>query len=111
MSQLTNARIPGSVEEARTLVAYNERILTTSQSAQRRERAEAMLRNLQPHLERLEREEAGRVQRIAAAAPPASTFDGQLQRWRDARDDGDVEFETVWSGGEGLTSMGERRAR
>jgi hypothetical protein len=42
----------------------------------------------------LEREEGARLQRIAAAAPPASSFDGRLQRWRDERE----QLETVWDG-------------
>lgn len=69
------------------MVAYNERILATSQSAPRRERAERMLVNLQPEIARLEREEATRLTKIAAAAPPASSLDGQLQRLRDRRAD------------------------
>lgn len=104
-------RVPGSVEEARTLVASNRRILASSHSPQRRRRAEAMLVNLQPHVDRLEREERERVQRIEQAAPPVRSFDGRLQAWRDARGDDDRELVTVWSGGEGLTSVGERRAR
>jgi hypothetical protein len=111
VSQLRNARVPGSVDEARQMVAYNERIVATSQSPQRVARAQAMLANLRPHVERLEREEAARVQRIEQAAPPASTFDGRLQAWRDAKGDDDREYETVWNGGEGLTSMGARRAQ
>jgi hypothetical protein len=108
---LTRDRLPGSVDEARTLIAYNERILASTVSGQRRVRAERMIANLRPHLERLERDEAERLARIQRAAPPASSFEGSLQRWRDARDTGDVELEVVWNGGEGLTSMGERRAQ
>jgi hypothetical protein len=53
-------------------------------------------------------EERARLRRIAAAAPPTHTIDGALQRWRDARAD-DEDLETIWSGGEGLTTMGARR--
>lgn len=85
------------------MVAYNERIVAQSRSGQRQERARRMLANLRPELERLERDEAQRLSRIATAAPPASSFEGQLQRRvRDRR--GDDEFETVWNGGEGLSS-------
>jgi len=35
-------RIPGSVDEARTMIAYNERILETSQSPQRRDRSPSL---------------------------------------------------------------------
>lgn len=81
------------------MVAYNERILATSVSPQRRYRAERMLVNVRPHLERLERDEAGRIARIERATPPASTVEGQLQRLRDrARD---VDFEVVWDGTRG----------
>jgi len=34
--------------------------------------------------------------------PPASTLDGQIQRRVRERDE--EQFETVWNGGEGLTS-------
>ncbi len=112
VSRLANDRRPGSVEEAQRMVAYNLRILQTSASAQRRHRAERMLENLKPILAQLERDEAERIRRIEAAAPPESTFEGQLQRRvRDVHHDEGIEFETVWAGGEGLTTMGERRAR
>lgn len=111
-SRMRFERRPGSIDEARQMIAYNERILATSQSAQRRDRAERMLNNVRPLLAQLERDEAERVRRIEAAAPPASSFEGQLQRRvRDVHRDEDLEFETVWNGGEGLTTMGERRAR
>lgn len=97
---LNRDRVPGSVDEAKALIAYNERILATSTSAQRRDRAERMLANVRPVLERLERDEAERLARIERAAPPASSFEGRLQRWRD----GDDELEVAWSGGEGLSS-------
>lgn len=48
----------------------------------------------------LDVEEAQRLARIAAAAPPASTFDGQLQRWRD-RHEPDAQLEVVWNGARG----------
>jgi len=78
------------------MVAYNERILATSTSRQRRHRAERMLVNLAPVVAQLEREEAERLAKIAASTPPASSFEGRVQRWRDAKDDD--EFEVVWSG-------------
>jgi hypothetical protein len=37
------------------------------------------------------------LRRIEAAAPPASSFEGHVQRWRDEHAE---EFETVWSGDE-----------
>jgi hypothetical protein len=52
-------------------------------------------------------EHENRMRRIESAAPPASSFEGQLQRWRDSREE--IEFETVWNGGPGLTTMTERR--
>jgi hypothetical protein len=94
-------RLPGSIEEARTLVSYNERILATSDSPQRRARAQRMLANVRSELARLEQDEAERLGRIAAAAPPASSFEGRVQQWRDEQE----ELETVWHGGEGLTSF------
>lgn len=93
---LAPARIPGSIDEARKLVAYNERVIASSGSRQRRMRAAAMLINLRPHVERLEAEERARLARIGAATPPASTFEGQLQRR--VRDREDDEFEVVWDG-------------
>jgi len=47
-------RRPGSLDEARTMVAYNQRILETSQSSERRDRAARMLVNLQPWIAELE---------------------------------------------------------
>lgn len=109
-SRMNVERRPGTVEEARTMLAYNERILQTSDSAQRRERAERMIANVRPELVRLEREEASRLQRITAAAPPPSTFDGALQQMRDRRRD-EPDYETVWSGGAGLSSYVQGTAR
>jgi hypothetical protein len=103
---LRHDRVPGSVDEARTMVAYNERILATSESPQRLHRAERMLANLAPVLQRLEREEVDRLRRIADAAPPAASFEGRVQQWRDTRED--EEFETVWNGGGGLSSYQQR---
>jgi hypothetical protein len=97
-------RVPGSVEEARTLLAYNQRIVATSQSPQRRHRAERMLVNLQPELARLERDELERMRRIETSAPPTASFDGRVQEWRDNKRDDEPEYETVWHGGEGLSS-------
>lgn len=107
VSRLRPDRVPGSLDEARALVAYNERIIATSGSAQRRERAERMLANVSPHLARLEADEAARLHKIATSTPPARSFDGQLQRWRDAKADDD-DMDVVWSGGEGLTSYRRR---
>lgn len=42
--------------------------------------------------------------KIAASTPPASSFEGRVQRWRDAKDDD--EFEVVWSGKDSLSNMG-----
>jgi uncharacterized sporulation protein YeaH/YhbH (DUF444 family) len=98
-------RIPWSIEVARSMVAYNERILRTSQSRQRLERAERMLANLRPVIAQLEldeadrlRREADRLRRIEAAAPPRVPV---------ARTDQD-EFVTVWNGGEGLSSYQQK---
>lgn len=93
-------RVPGTLDEARKMVAYNESILATTASGQRRLRAAAMLVNLRPHVERLKAEEAARCRRIESSTPPASTIDGQLQRMRDAKRD-EPEFETVWDGAMG----------
>lgn len=102
MSRLTHARIPGSVDEARAIVAYNERIVATSQSQQRRDRAAAMLANVRPHLERLERDEQARLARVESSAPPALSLDGQIQRRvRDREDD----YEVVWSGAQKHVSL------
>lgn len=90
-------RVPGSIEQARSMVAYNERILATSVSGQRRHRSERMLANVRPYLDRLERDEAERLRRIAAAAPPASSFEGRVQAWRDERQ-ADPELEVAWDG-------------
>ena len=103
VSGLHHARRPGSVEEARTLVAYNERIIETSHSPQRRHRSNQMLANLHPLLEKLERDETDRLRRIETAPPPVESFEGRVQRWRDEKDE---EYETVWNGGAGLTSVG-----
>lgn len=78
------------------MVAYNERILATSKSRQRRHRAERMLANLAPWVAQLEREEAERLHKITSSTPPASSFEGRVQRWRDAK--ADDEYEVVWNG-------------
>jgi hypothetical protein len=88
------------VDEARELVAYNERIVETSGSRQRRMRAARMLVNVRPHLERLEAEEAARVARIAKSMPPAGSFDGVLQRFREAGAEA-RDLEVVWDGTKG----------
>lgn len=85
------------------MVAYNQRILETSHSPQRRHRAERMLINLQPWVESLEREGLERLAKIEAAAPPASSFEGRVQQWRDTKDDD--EFEVVWSGKDSLSTL------
>jgi len=41
-------------------------------------------------------EERRRLAKIANSTPPASSFEGRVQRWRDAKDDDD--YEVVWSG-------------
>lgn len=90
------------------MVAYNARILETSASPQRRHQAERMMANLRPVLERLERDEAARLRRIeACSGPPASSFEGQLQR-RVREKEPEPEYETVWSGGEGLSGYRQR---
>jgi hypothetical protein len=47
------------------------------------------------------------LQRIEASAPPASSFDGVVQAWRDQKRD-ETEYETVWNGGEGLSGYQRR---
>jgi hypothetical protein len=49
-------------------------------------------------------EERARLRRIEASSPPVSSFDGRVQQWRDSKADDEPEYETVWHGGEGLTS-------
>jgi len=88
-------RLPG---DRRLLIDYHERILADSRSPDRRQRSERALERLR----REQQEEADRLRRINAPMPPASTLDGQIQRRVRARDE--EEFETVWHGGEGLTS-------
>jgi len=41
-------------------------------------------------------EERRRLARITSSTPPASSFEGRVQRWRDAKDDDD--YEVVWNG-------------
>jgi len=87
------------------MVAYNERILETSTSRQRRHRAERMLINLAPFVAQLERDAASRV---ASEMPGRATAAGGLpeaagERNRDAAvrpvpRSADEEFEVVWSG-------------
>jgi hypothetical protein len=74
-------RRPASLEEARSLVAYNERILHTSESAQRRDRAERMLANVRPYVAEFEAKAPA-----AAPTPPARTDDA---------------FDVVWDGNAG----------
>jgi hypothetical protein len=100
---LQTDRVPASIDEARKMVAYNEWVLETSRSAQRRDRAQRMLANLQPSVARLEREELERLAKIEAAALPASSFEGRVQQWRDTKDDD--EFEVVWSGKASLSTL------
>lgn len=81
---MTLDRIPRSLDEARALVAYNQRILQTSQSPQRRHRASRMLENLEPVMAQLEADAQARAVASAAAT----------------REHGD--FEVVFSGRESL---------
>lgn len=78
-------RLPRTLDEARTLIAYNQRILQTSQSPQRRHRAYRMLVHLQPILDQLEAE--ARARAVTAAT----------------RDDGD--YEIVFSGRDSLSKF------
>jgi NMD protein affecting ribosome stability and mRNA decay len=50
---------------------------------------------------RRQTDEAERLARIAAAAPPVSSFEGRVQQWRDTKDD---ELEVVWNGAKGARS-------
>lgn len=86
------------------MIDYHERIVATSTSIDRQLRSTRALERLQQE----QTEEADRLARIETASPPASTIEGQLQRWRDAKAD-DVEFEPFWNGaigrgGKSLTS-------
>lgn len=71
-------------------IAYFEAILATSKSEDRRIRAARQLVIL--------REEAAQLERVQVVSPPSPPV---------CRDDPD--YDIIWSGGEGLTSMGERR--
>lgn len=86
---LTADREPGTLAEARAVVAYNERILETSSSSQRRIRAARMLKNLAPAIARLEQHAS--VTPAASLPPIVTSIDA-------------VEFETVWNGEVGLSS-------
>jgi len=72
----TWARLPASVEEARTMIDYHERILATSASRDRHQRSIRSLEWLRPLMASLERteaakrEEAARLARIEASTPP-----------------------------------------
>ena len=82
-SRLRADRRPGSLEEAERLVAYNKRILATSQSPQRCHRAARMLANLQPELARLREISA---QQSPVPTPPVRAAERE------------AEFEVVWDG-------------
>jgi len=92
------------------MVAYNERILKTSQSRQRRHRAERMLANLAPIVAQLEREEAARVARempgraIAAGGLPGAAGEGTGRRFSPVPPSDD-DLEVVWSGKDSLSSL------
>ena len=68
------------------MLAYNERILTTSQSRQRRNRAARMIANLQPILARF----AHTAQVVLASPKPAPIDD---------------RFESVWDGRSSLRDL------
>lgn len=87
--------------DRRLLIDYHERILATSASGDRRHRSERALERLRHE----QLEEGDRLRRISESSPPASTFEGQLQR-RIRDHEEDEQFETVWNGGAGLTSVG-----
>jgi hypothetical protein len=80
----------------RLLIDYHERILASSTSVDRRDRSQRAL----DRLRREQVEEDERLRRIESALPPAATFDGRLQRWRDALAD-DADLEVVWDGARG----------
>jgi uncharacterized protein (DUF885 family) len=82
-------RRPTSVAEAQTMVAYNEQILASSRSPQRRDRAARMLANVRPVLAHLE-------------AAAAAIKDGSTRT--PARTDDD-EFEVVFSGRDSLSKF------
>ena len=76
---LNHARIPATLDEARQMAEYNERIIETSDSLHDIARARRMLANVVPHLERLERQAAAAAARV------------------EAREDQD-DYQVVWSG-------------
>lgn len=76
------------------MVEYNERILATSVSPQRRHRAERMLANVLPLLAELERAAADRLRQREVSAL-VSTFASQLPPARPPQAE---ELETVWDG-------------
>lgn len=65
---LRRDREAASVAEARSLIAYNQRILVTTTNGPRRVRAARMLEALQPRLARLMQAEAQPRHPAAAAA-------------------------------------------
>ena len=110
------------------MVAYNTRILETSQSQQRRHRAERMLANLQPEIARLEREAAAthfdalvaervrqtrlctgcgkpRPDRGSPRCPDCVLEDQRLSAIKKLPALNDEEFEVVWSGKESLSKF------
>ena len=84
------------------LVEFHERILATSSSPSRLERSRRAL----DRMRREQGEEDERLRRINASLPPASTFEGQLQRRvrEPHRDDGE-ELVTIWDGTRGGASL------
>jgi len=92
---LRGRSLPGSLDEARAMVTYNEWILAHSQSGQRRERAERMLANLVPVIARFERErnvERGVRRRRQTTAPIADPHAPLVRRING------VDYDVVWDG-------------
>jgi hypothetical protein len=71
---LNRERLPGTLDEARRLIAYNEDVIRTSRSVQRRDRAAQMLSNLRPELARLE---AADARREGPRAPATRIINGE----------------------------------
>lgn len=79
------------------MVAYNQRILATSASLQRRHRARRMLANLRPHVVRLEAAVPLVGEVVPVEAPAAAVSEA---------------FEVVWSGAAKRVSLiGDRETR
>jgi hypothetical protein len=81
------------------LIEHHQKVLATAAPAERCARAHLAIERLQ----RESVEEAERLRRINASLPPASSFEGRLQRWREALYESSLEV--VWDGRRGSASL------